>query len=70
MITVKSPLVQHTLAAITFVLVVGALSMIWPSIIALFLGMLLLLQSSCSAEQETAVLSWTEIGHLSIVFGS
>lgn len=51
------------------VMVVGALAMIWPSIIALFLGVFLLLKS-CSAEQEIAGLSWTEIGNLSIVFGS
>ena len=69
MITVKSPLVQQTLAAITFVLVVGALSMIWPIIITLFLGVLLLLQS-CSPEQEIAVLSWSEVGHFSIGFAS
>ncbi|MBX3332166.1 MAG: hypothetical protein KF722_17310 [Nitrospira sp.] len=49
MITVKSQFVQRTLAAITLVLVLGALSMIWPAIIGLFLGVLLLLQS-CSAE--------------------
>jgi hypothetical protein len=69
MITVKSQFVQQTLAAITLILILGALSMIWPAIITLFLGVLLLLQS-CSAEQEIAVLSWTEVGHLSIVFAS
>lgn len=65
MITVKSQLIQQMLAAITLILVLGALSMIWPAIIALFLGVLLLLQS-CSAEQELAVLSWNEIGNVSI----
>lgn len=65
MITVKSQLIQQMLAAITLVLVLGALSMIWPAMIALFLGVLLLLQS-CSAEQELAVLSWNEIGNVSI----
>jgi len=69
MIRDKSPLVQQTLAAITLVLVLGALSMIWPGIIALFLGVLLLLQS-CSAEQEIAALSWAEVSHVSIVFSS
>jgi UPF0716 family protein affecting phage T7 exclusion len=69
MITVKSQFLQLTLSAITFLLVVGALSMIWPGIIALFIGVLLLLQS-CRAEQETGVLSWAEIGNLSIVFAS
>ncbi len=68
MITVKSPFVQQTLAAITLVLILFALSMIWPGIIALFLGVLLLLQSC--AEQEIAVLSWTEVGNVPIVFAS
>ncbi|HSA87180.1 MAG TPA: hypothetical protein VLE46_13435 [Nitrospira sp.] len=69
MMTVKSQFLQLTLSAITFVLVVGALSMIWPAIIALFLGVLLLLQSF-SAEQEIAVLSWTEAGNLSVLFAA
>ena len=69
MITAKSQFLQLTLSAITFVLVVGALSMIWPGIIALFLGALWLLQSF-SVEPEMAVLSWTEVGHVPIVFAS
>ena len=69
MITVKSQFVQQTLAAITLVLVLGALSMIWPVIIGLFLGVLLLLQS-CSTEQEIAMLLWIEVGNLSTVFAS
>jgi len=69
MMTVKSQFLQLTLSAITFVLVVGALSMIWPAIIALFLGVLLLLQSF-SAEPDVAVLSWTEVGHVSVVVAS
>ena len=69
MITIKSQFVQQALAAITLVLVLGALSMIWPVIIALFLGVLLLLQS-CGAEQEITVLSWTEVGNFSTVFAS
>ncbi len=69
MIKVQSQLVQQTLAAITLVLVLGALSMIWPAIMALLLGVLLLLES-CGVEQEMAVLSWTEVSNLSIVFGS
>ncbi|MDK2744090.1 MAG: hypothetical protein H8K03_05240 [Nitrospira sp.] len=48
---VKSALVQQALAGGTVILVLGALSMIWPVIITLFVGILLLLQS-CSAEQE------------------
>jgi hypothetical protein len=69
MITAKSQLLQLTLSAITFVFVIGALSMIWPVIIALFLGALWLLQSF-SVEPEMAVLSWTEVGNLPIVFAS
>jgi hypothetical protein len=69
MITGKSQFVQLMSAGMMLVLIFGALSMIWPIIIALFLGVLLLIQS-CSAEQEIAVLSWTEVGHLSIVFAS
>ncbi len=69
MIRVKSPLVQQMLTGITFVFVLVALSMIWPGIMALFLGILLLLQS-CSVEQEIAVLSWTEVSNLPVVFTS
>lgn len=69
MIRVKGTLVQQTLAGMTLVLVIGALSMIWPGIFALFLGVLLLLQS-CGVEQEMAMLSWSEVGNLPIVFTS
>ncbi|MBH0201646.1 MAG: hypothetical protein HP496_04930 [Nitrospira sp.] len=69
MITVKNQFLQLTLSAITFALVVGALSMIWPGIIALFLGVLWLLQSF-SAEQEMVVLSWVEVGNTPIVFAA
>lgn len=69
MITVKSQFLQQALAAITLVLILFALSMIWPAIMALLLGVLLLLQS-CGAEQEIAVLSWTEVGNVPIVFAS
>ncbi len=69
MITVKSQFLQLTLSAITFVLVVGALAMIWPAIIALFLGALLLLQS-LGTEPDVAVLSWTEVGNVPIVFAA
>lgn len=69
MITVKSQFVQQTLAAITFALVLGTLSMIWPVILTLFLGVLMLLQSF-SAEPEIAVLSWAEVSNVPIVFAS
>ncbi|MCS6306566.1 MAG: hypothetical protein H8K07_23340 [Nitrospira sp.] len=70
MITVKSTLVQQTLAGMTLVLVIGVLSMIWPGIFALFLGVLLLLLQSCGAEQEIVMLSWSEISNVPIVFNS
>lgn len=69
MVTGKSQLLQLTLSAMTFVIVLGALSMIWPGIIALCIGVLLLLHS-CSAGQEIAVLSWPEVGHATIVYAS
>jgi len=69
MTTVKNQFLQLTLSAITFVVVIGALSMIWPAIIALFLGVLLLLQS-LGTEQEMVVLSWTEVGHVPVVVAS
>lgn len=69
MAAVKSRFVQHTWAAIAFLLVLGVLSMIWPSIIALSLGVLLLLQSF-NDSQEIAALSWKEVSHVSIVLAS
>ena len=69
MITAKSQFFQLTLSAITFVFVIGALSMIWPAIIALFLGVLWLLQSF-SVEQEMVVFSWAEVGHVPVVVAS
>lgn len=69
MTTVKSPFVQLMLTAITLVLIFGALSMIWPGIIAIFLGVFLLIQSF-SVDQEIAILSWAELGHVSTLFGS
>jgi UPF0716 family protein affecting phage T7 exclusion len=70
MIRVKSTLVQQALAGMTLVLVIGALSMIWPGIFALFLGVLLLLLQSCSIEQEMVILSWSEVVNLPFVFTS
>ena len=69
MITPRSQLAQTTLAAMTFVFVLGALAMIWPGIIALIFGIFLLLQS-CGAEQEIAMLSWAEVGNLPLAFTS
>ena len=69
MITPKSHLAQTTLAAMTFVFVLGALAMIWPGIIALMFGIFLLLQSFMS-EPEVAVLSWATIDDVAIAFAS
>jgi hypothetical protein len=67
MTTKKSQFVHHALTAITLVLVLGVLSMIWPGIIAVFLGVLLLLQA-LTASQEIALLSWIEGGNVPIIF--
>lgn len=69
MTTVRSPFVQLMLAAITLLFIFGALSMIWPAILAVFLGLLLLLQSF-SVDQDIVTASWTEIEQVSVVFGS
>lgn len=69
MVTIKSRLAQHALAAISLIVVLGALSMIWSVIIAVYLGLLLLLQS-ISSDQELVVLSCTEVGHLPVIFSS
>ena len=45
--------------SVSIILVFGALSMVWPGIIALFYGVLLLLQS-CSTEHEVLALSLAE----------
>jgi hypothetical protein len=70
MITPKIRFGQHALAAMTVVFALGAISMIWPGIIALGFGVFLLLQSFLGAEQEIAILSWAEVSHLPIVFTS
>lgn len=69
MITIKSQFLQLMLSAITFIVVIGALSMIWPGIMAIFLGVLWLLQSF-SAEQDIVGPSWADVGHVPIVVAS
>lgn len=66
---VRSQFVQHAVAAITLVLILGALSMIWPGIIAVSLGVLLLLQSFTDS-QEIAAWSWAEAGNVPMVLSS
>lgn len=70
MTTPKSQTGQHALEAMTVVFVFGALSMIWPGIMALVFGIFLLLQSFFGAEPELAILSWAEISNLPMVFTS
>lgn len=70
MITPNVRFGRHALEAMTVVLVFGALSVIWPSIIALGFGIFLLLQSFLGAEQEIAILSWAEVSNLPIVLSS
>ena len=45
--TAKSQFVQHLSTAGSLFFVVSALSMIWPIVLGLFLGVLLLFQSCC-----------------------
>jgi hypothetical protein len=66
MIKVKNRPFQLMLSVIWFVLVIGSLSMVWPAIIALFLGAVLLLQTCCF-EEVIAMLSWVEGEHTSVV---
>jgi len=61
---------RHALEVMTVVFVFGALSVIWPSIIALSFGIFLLLQSFLGAEQAIAILSWAEVSHLPIALSS
>ena len=70
MITQKIRFGQHALAAVTVVFVLGALTMIWPGIMALSFGIFLLLQSFLGAEQEIAILSWTEVSNVPTLFTS
>lgn len=67
MLTAKSQLAQDTVAAMAFVLVLGSLSMVWPSIMALIFGFFLLLQS-IGIGQEIAVLSSADMTQLPIIF--
>jgi uncharacterized membrane-anchored protein YitT (DUF2179 family) len=63
----NSQISQHALEAMAVVFVLGTLSMIWPGIIGLAFGVLLLLQSFLGAEQEMAIVSWAEVSNVPIV---
>ena len=69
MISVKSPFAQQTLVAMMVFVAIGMLSMTWPAIIAVMLSAFLLFHS-LGAEQEIVFLSWTEIGHASLLLTS
>ena len=69
MIMFKSQFVQFVFTAIPLAFILGALSMIWPAIIAVFLKILLLLQSLCT-EPEITRLSWSEVDNVSVVIGA
>ena len=70
MTTTRSQIGQHALEAMTVLFVLGALSMIWPGIIALVFGVFMLLQSFLGAEPEMAILSWAEVSNMPIAFTS
>jgi hypothetical protein len=67
--TAKSQLAQDTVAAMVFVLVLGSLSMIWPSILALSFGLFLIIQSF-GGGPEITMLSCAEVTQLPIAFAS
>lgn len=67
--TAKNQLAQDTLAAMVFVFVLGSLSMIWPSILALCFGLFLLIQSF-GVGYEITMLSWGEVTNIPMVFTS
>lgn len=69
MLTPKSQLAQDIVAAMVFVFVVGSLSVIWPSILALSFGLFLLIQSF-GVGQEITMLSGAEVMNVPIVFDS
>ncbi len=69
MVTRKSLLVQTIREAITSVLILGILSILWPAIIVLMMGVFLLLYS-WTAEEEFVVLSWSKVDNVSFVFVS
>lgn len=69
MTSVKSPFAQQMMVAMMLFVAIGVLSTTWPVIIALVLSAFLLFHSF-GVEQEIVFLSWTEIGHASIVLTS
>lgn len=69
MLTAKSQLAQDTMAAMVFVIALGSLSMIWPSIIALIFGLYLLIESF-GVGPEITMLSWADISSSPTIIAS
>ena len=69
MFTWKNHMFQSISAAITCVLILGMLSMIWPAIIALIIGAFLLL-NSWVVEEDFVVLPWPKVSNVLLVLAS
>lgn len=69
MLTAKSQLAHDTVAAMVFVIALGSLSMIWPSIIALIFGLFLLIESF-GVGPEITMLSWADISSSPTIIAS
>lgn len=69
MMTMKSPFIQQTLVAMTLFAAIGALSVVWPAIIALVFSIFLLFHSF-GAGQEVVLLSGVDVTQMSILFTS
>mgnify|MGYP001356557603 CR=1 FL=1 len=69
MITMKSLFVQQTLVTMALFVALGALSVIWPAILAFALSVFLLFHSLGSG-QEIVLLSGSEVTQMSILFTS
>lgn len=69
MITARNQFGHYAMEATVFVLVLGSLSMIWPSIMVLIFGLFLLLQPF-GIEQQITMLIGAEINNVPIVLTS
>ena len=69
MITDKSKFLKLMVSPIMIGFVIGALSMIWPCIIALLLGVLLLLQSF-AVDQRVVLRSRAEVNNILVIVAS
>jgi hypothetical protein len=69
MVTRISQLIESVKEAITCVLILGMLSIIWPVIIVCIMGAFLFLYS-WSAEEEFVVLFWPKVGNFYHLYSS